>query len=81
MKTFILVLRCAFGGLLGLIFTYASLSQSVNVIGHFIRSEWSHERTLGGMVIASIFGILGFYAIREAITVAKRIRPEKQISG
>ena len=72
MKTFLLILRCSFGGLLGLILAYLALCQITSLRGHFLRSEWLFA--IEGIVLASIFGIFGFLAIREAVSVAKRIR-------
>ena len=79
MKTFLLVLGCSFGGLLGFILAYLSLCQIMNIKTRFLRSEWGFA--IEGIVIASVFGALSFLAIREAVTVAKRIHSKKLSVG
>jgi len=79
MKTFLLILRCSVGGLVGFVLAYLALCQITNIATHFLRSEWGFA--IEGIVIASIFGIFSFFAVREAVTVAKRIHPKKQSVG
>ncbi len=74
MKKVILVLRCAFEGLLGFIMVLGAIVQLPKFIGELRSESFSGAYTAGVAFGLVMLLVLGFFLCRDALRVGRRIR-------